>query len=101
KILLVGEQRGYYLEREQVVTSLQAPNGFIAWANAAADPRALAKRLAREGFAEVLYVPRELRRLGSSVGALSARGAANWNDLLRVKPEFQGPACSVYAVPGS
>ena len=62
----MGEQRGYYVDRDHTATSVHAPNAFVAWANAASSPADLSARLASEGFSKVLVVPRELRRLGTA-----------------------------------
>ena len=100
RILIVGEQRGYYLDRDHTATSVHAPNLFVAWANQSASPAELASRLAAAGFAKILVVPRELRRLGTSIGEFTERGAGNWNALepAFLKPEFKGPACVVYGL---
>ena len=100
RILIVGEQRSYYLDREHTATSLHAPNRYLAWADEAASPAALAEKLRAEGYSQVLLVPRELQRLGSSVGQVTDRGVANWKGLEPefLTPEFKGPACTVYAV---
>jgi hypothetical protein len=83
RILLVGEQRGYYVEQPHVATSVMAPNRFVLAANEAAGADDLARRLRSEGFAHMLYVPSEARRLGDGyrIFAFTERGAANWNGL--------------------
>ncbi len=93
KILIVGEQRSYYVDRDHSATSVHAPNAFVAWSNDAENPAALASRIAAEGYAETIVVPRELGRLGDSVGVLTPKGVSNWQGLT---PRFQGRACAVY-----
>ncbi len=100
RILIVGEQRGYYLERDHLATTVNAPNRFIGWAEEASDAPALAGRLKAEGFSHVLLVPREARRLRERIGALSERGLANWAGLEpeHLAPAFRGPACVLYGL---
>lgn len=100
RILIVGEQRSYYLDRDHTATSLHAPNLFLTWAGEADSPAALAAKLAASGYDKVLLVPRELQRLGTSVGTVTDKGVANWKGLEPdyLKPEFKGAACTLYAV---
>ena len=95
RILLVGEQRGYYVEQPHAATSVVAPNRFVLAANEAADADDLARRLKAEGFVYMLYVPAEARRLGEGyrIFAFTERGAANWNGL-------RGRLRSLYEEPG-
>ncbi|MFH1724585.1 MAG: hypothetical protein ABII00_08185 [Elusimicrobiota bacterium] len=84
KILVVGEQRGYYVRQPHVVTTPMAPNRFVIMANAAETPADLARRLREEGgFRYVLLVPREGRRLGEEYGVFhfTERGYENWAGL--------------------
>jgi hypothetical protein len=100
KILLVGEQRGYYLDRDHVATSVHAPNAFIAWANEASSSKELAGRMSAAGFTKMVFVPRELKRLGEGVGDFTERGAANWAGLepAYLKPALKTIGCAVYDV---
>jgi hypothetical protein len=96
----VGEQRGYYLDREHVATSVHAPNAFVAWANEAASPAQLAARVREAGFTKLIFVPRELRRLGEGIGTFTPAGAANWSGLEpdHLKPALKTIGCAVYDV---
>lgn len=100
RILIVGEQRSYYLDRDHTATSLHAPNRFLEWAASAPDSAALAGKLKAEGYDKVLVVPRELQRLGPALGVISEKGIANWKGLepLYLKPDFNGPACALYSL---
>lgn len=100
KILIVGEQRAYYLDRDHVASTVNAPNDYIGWANDAPSPTALGAKLHGEGFTHVLFVPREWARLGAGLGELSQKGLENWT---RLEPGvlsavFQSRGCSLYAV---
>lgn len=98
KILLVGESRGYHLEQDHVPTATMAPNRFVAWADEAAAPAALAGRLKQEGFTHLLAVPREFARIeGYGTLAFSERGRRNWEALEPdlAKPVFRTPGCAV------
>lgn len=81
RILVVGEQRGYYLQRAHLTSSVHAPNLWVRLAEDAASPADLARRLMAEGFSHVLLVPKESARLGESLGVLSDKGRANWDGL--------------------
>ncbi|MBI5209905.1 MAG: phospholipid carrier-dependent glycosyltransferase [Elusimicrobia bacterium] len=97
RILVVGEQRAYYLARDHVASTVNAPNRFVAMANGAADPSDLARRLRSEGFTAVLYVPREMKRLMTAFGDITEKGFGNISGLFdRSAPVFGGPACAVY-----
>lgn len=100
KILIVGEQRSYYVKQGNMATTVNAPNRFIEWSNGAEGPAALAARLRREGFSHVLVVPSEARRLGPGLGSFTEEGRKNWEGLdpSYLKTEFKGPACVVFGL---
>lgn len=81
RILVVGEQRGYYLGREHVASSVHAPNLWVRLAEEAGSSADLARRLSAEGFSHVLFVPKESARLGAALGTFSEKGRANWDGL--------------------
>jgi len=96
KIMVVGEQRGYYLTAEHLPSTVHMPNLFIRRANESASPAALRASLRGEGFTRVLIVPREAARLGPGLGALTPAGAVNWKGLEDgLKTEFAGRGCVV------
>jgi len=99
KILVVGEQRGYYLEQDHRASSVHGPNPHVLWANQAGSPEELARRIRAEGFGWILSAPREAARLGASLGALTEAGSRRWSGLeSRLRAAFRGPACALYAV---
>jgi len=94
KILEVGEQRGYYIPRAHLSTTVHAPNLYVSRANAASSPEELARRLRSDGFTHLLFVPREALRLGDGVGTFTPLGEANWKGLEKhLSLIYQGPAC--------
>lgn len=94
RILVVGEQRGYYLTAAHLSSTVHAPNLYVRRANEAASPRELAQALRADGFTRLLFVPRESERLGRSLGVFTARGAANWTGLsAELTTAYRGPAC--------
>lgn len=96
KILVVGEQRGYYLPANHLPSTVHMPNLFIRRANEAASPAALLSGLRAEGFTRVLIVPKEVARLGPGLGSLTPAGAVNWKGLEDgLKTEFAGRGCVV------
>ena len=102
RVLVVGEQRGYYLDRAQEVTTPMAPNRFVRLADAAPDPGALAALLRDAGFSHILSVPREGQRLaGYGVFDFSVHGREVWDALGRtLTPVFESAGrCGLYALP--
>ena len=102
KIMVVGEQRGYYLTPEHLSSTVQAPNLYVRLGGEAASPEDLAGSLRAQGFTHLLFVPREAARLAGSLGIMTERGAANWNALeSRLAPAYRGPACLLAALGSS
>ena len=99
KLLLLGEQRGYYVEQEHAGGNPYAPDARIAWADEASGPRELAKRLRDAGFTDVLFVPREAQRLGA-FASLTDAGRRNWAGLAAgpARLVYQDPACALYSL---
>lgn len=99
KLLVVGEQRGYYIPRAHLSTTVHAPNLYVTRANEASSSEALAGALRADGFTHLLFVPREARRLGESAGVFTAQGEANWKGLEKhLSMTYQGPACLLAAL---
>ena len=100
RLLLVGEQRGYYVEQAHVATTVNAPNAYLSWSQEAAGPAAYAARLKAEGLTHILLVPRELARIRPAMKPWDDRGFQNLMGLEPgyIEPLFKGPACAVYAL---
>ncbi|HVC08721.1 MAG TPA: phospholipid carrier-dependent glycosyltransferase [Elusimicrobiota bacterium] len=99
KILIVGEQRSYYVRPAHVASTIYGPNPYVTLANEAENPLTLAKQIKERGFSTLLVVPEESRRLGASLGILSARGRMNLAGLSRfLTPIFHAPGCAVMAL---
>jgi hypothetical protein len=99
KILVAGEQRGYYVQTAHLSSTVHAPNLYVTLANGAASSDALARALRGEGFTHLLLVPREASRLGDSVGLFTPEGATNWKGLeKRLVLVHRGPACLLAAL---
>jgi len=98
-VLVIGEQRSYYLTPAHRPTTVHAPNLYVSEANAASSPAELARALRADGFTHLLLVPREAERLRESVGVFTEKGSANWLGLeSRLKTIYRGPACLVAAL---
>ncbi len=96
KILVVGEQRGYYLGVNHLPSTVHMPNLFVRRANDAVDTAGLLGSLRAEGFTRLLIVPKEAARLGSGLGSLTPAGAKNWKGLEdALKTDFAGRGCVV------
>lgn len=100
KILIVGEQRGYYVGRAHSATTVNAPNRFLQWASQEPTASAFAGRLREEGFSHLMVVPREAGRLKSLMRPFSERAWSNGEDL-DLETVFQGPFCRVYSLSGA
>ena len=99
KLLIVGEQRGYYVPRAHLASTVHAPNLYMRRADEAASPADLARALRADGFTHLLFVPREQARLGDGLGTMTERGAANWKGLEdHLTLAYQGPACLLAAL---
>ena len=102
RIMVVGEQRGYYIPRAHLSTTVHAPNLYVRLANESASPEALARALRADGFTHLLFVPREALRLGDGVGTFTPLGEANWKGLEKhLSLTFRGPACLLAGLEGS
>jgi hypothetical protein len=62
-VLFVGEYRGFYLDRDRIISTKYDTSPLIRWAEESADAPALAARLRREGVTSLLYNQVEARRL--------------------------------------
>lgn len=106
KILIVGEQRGYYVKQDHAATTVMAPNRFVQVANESADAADLNRRLREgEGFSHILFVPREAARLGEGYGVFhfTDKGFKIWSDLEDgfVETAFESPGrCVLYRLNG-
>ena len=102
RVLVWGDQRGFYLARAHATTSPMAPNPHMSWADQASGPDELARLLReRGGFTHVLVVPREGERLaGYPAASLTARARVNLVGLeaTRLEPLFAGPGCRLGAL---
>ncbi|MFA6092467.1 MAG: phospholipid carrier-dependent glycosyltransferase [Elusimicrobiota bacterium] len=102
RILLVGEQRGYYVVQPHTATSVMSPNRFVLAANEAADPKDLASRLSEDGTRWIIEVPREAQRLsGYGIFSWTGKGESNWAGLRGgLETVFQDPGrCEVLRLP--
>ncbi len=105
RVLVVGEQRGYYVDRPNEVTTPMAPNRFVRLADAAPDAAALARMLRESGFTHALLVPREAKRLsGYGVFDFTPHGREVWNAFAgRLEVVFESAVpgrCQLAAIPG-
>ncbi|MBI4678704.1 MAG: hypothetical protein HY748_14085 [Elusimicrobia bacterium] len=99
KILIVGEQRAYYLGRDHVASTVNAPNRWVTLANEASGPEDLTAKLKAEGFAKVLFVGNEMARLFPALGTLTEKGFANLSALPGGRALiFAGPRCGVFSL---
>ncbi len=100
KILIAGDQRSYYVVQDHLASTIFGQNRFVTWANEAASPEQLARRIRAEGYAAILYVPREFERLGPAFGQFTERGAKNWSQLepAFAQPAYRSQGCTLYTI---
>ena len=63
KVLIYGESRGFYLNREAVISSPDQRSELEAWADQAADAAALARKIRQEGVSFILVNGAEMTRM--------------------------------------
>ena len=101
-MLIVGDQRGYFLERDHTATTVMAPNRFVVWANEAKDAASFSRRLRQDGgYTHLLLVPREAERIAPyGPFAFTDAGRANWEALQAGGAEtlHRDRACAVLAL---
>jgi hypothetical protein len=85
KVLLLGESRGFYLERDFVAATVYDHNPFWTAASAAADPADLRQRLRALGVTHLLMSVRQFHFRRDSPGILprEVAGSALVDDFLR------------------
>lgn len=100
KVLLLGEQRSYYLNRENLPTSLFYPNSFLEQADSSNDWAELASSLKTENFTHILFVPKEAERLFGPNMKLTEKGIKNWKDLQQkgLEPVYGSAGCVLYEI---
>jgi hypothetical protein len=100
-VYVVGDQRGYYYQREVQVSPVFAPNPLVPWANEAASAEALRRHLKAQGFSYLLVNRSEMARLGPyHMLNFNTRGEANWKNLLvQLAPAiYHDHDCEVFAL---
>jgi hypothetical protein len=100
KILIVGEQRSYYVSPPSIASSIFAPNAFFTLANTAKNSKELENDLREQGIKQILIVPNEMTRLGAAIGEFTPLGRDNFKSLLKDREQtaYQGPACSLLSL---
>jgi hypothetical protein len=98
RLLLIGDQRGYYCPRDHVAPMALLPTPLREWADGAADGDALRKELLKSGFTHLFFHAREAERLkGYRVLDLTPAGLKSWEDLLaRGKEVYRDPSVRIY-----
>lgn len=103
KVVVVGEQRSYYIGRDRLPTTVHAPNLYVEWANRAVSPEGLRRELRSQGITHLLLVPGEAQRLGRDSGAgafaFTPEALKLWDQVeTSGRPVFESRGCSVYAL---
>ncbi len=100
KILIVGEQRSYYVPPPSIAASIFAPNVIVSAANEAQNSKKLADDLRKQGIDRLLIVPSEMNRLGTAIGHLTPAGDKNFQNMLKnyAKIDYQAPGCTLLSL---
>lgn len=89
RVLIIGDQRGYYCGRPYLAPMAMLPTPLKGWADASADGEGLRKKLIESGYTHLFFNRREADRLKSyGVLDLSEHGHAVWNEMLEGLPRF-------------
>lgn len=75
RILVVGDARGFHLERPFIASSAYNRSPLVLWAEAADTPAALAAELERRGITHVLFNPSEAKRTSGRKHFVVSRAA--------------------------
>lgn len=88
-VLMIGDQRGYYLRRHYLAPMALLPTPLKGWADGSPDGEGLRKKLVESGYTHLFFNRREAERLkGYGVLDLTERGRAVWEDMLGRLPRF-------------
>jgi hypothetical protein len=103
RILVVGEQRGYFIRQPHTITTPMAPNAFVKMANESQSAEAYSGELREEGYRFLLLAHREGRRLGDQYGVFhfSERGVGIWTAFSkeRLRAVFDAPGkCTMFEI---
>lgn len=100
RLLIIGDQRGYYIGRPYVAPMALLPNPLRVWADESADGEALRKKLLELGFTHLLFNREEAKRLESyRVLDLTDKGRAAWENMLGRLPRlYDAPAVTVFSL---
>jgi hypothetical protein len=101
-VYVMGDQRGYYYERDIRITPVFSDNPLTRWTNEASDAHTLRQQLMKEGITHLVVNKAEWDRLKLSYPSLrlTAQGELIWKMLLssELKTLYRDPACEVYAL---
>ncbi len=99
KILIMGDQRSYYAPAGSIASSIFSPNSFIQDSNLAQNETELASQLKQQGITEIAWVPREMARLGDSLGKLSPQGKVHLQELFEKSPVlYHSDGCILFSL---
>ncbi len=98
RLLLIGDQRGYYCPRRYLAPMALLPTPLKGWADGLPDGEALRGKLVKLGFTHLFFARREAERLKSyRVLDLTPSGRRAWEDLLaRGREIYRDGDVSVY-----
>ena len=104
KLLLIGETRGYYLDRDYEPVSAYSRHPLAGWASQSGSGEALVRLLRRQGFTHLLVSRSEFERLNRQYGncMLTARqGEVVGAALVASRRVFLADDVTVYELPES
>ena len=102
KIYVLGDQRGFYYERQIMLNPVFSKNPFTEWANESEDAAELRIKIGAEGITHILVNRPEFERLTQAYPYLqfSPAGQANWDSLQAhgLRKVYHDLICDVYAL---
>jgi hypothetical protein len=98
RLLMIGDQRGYYCPRRYTAPMALLPTPLREWADGRADGEALRAKFVDLGFSHLFFNRREAERLkGDRVLDLTPSGRRAWEDFLaRSREIYRDDSVSVY-----
>ncbi|MFI5348155.1 MAG: glycosyltransferase family 39 protein [Elusimicrobiota bacterium] len=107
RVMTLGEERGHYIERDVIATTVFAEHPLARALRAAANPEDLRAALARDGVTHLLVNDAKLRELGLAhwlkldareSAVLDAFNARYTRGLFAYPPAPAAPECEVFAI---
>jgi hypothetical protein len=100
RVLIVGDQRGYYYRKPILITPVFNKNPLVDWAEEAPDAAALRARLIADGISHILINRAEMKRLEPyRIFPFSDAARQRWDDVrAHLQRVYQDSSCEVLSL---